>query len=58
MIRYTIEMSSGDDALELRQYLSEKYNVIMEYRYSSDGNDVLIKLKLIPKEDNIQPDER
>lgn len=58
MIIHTIEMSLGDDVLELRQYLSEKYNVIMEYCHSFDGNDVLIKLKLIPKEDNIQPDER
>lgn len=48
MIIHTIEMSLGDDVLELRQYLSEKYNVIMEYRHSFDGNDVLIKLKLIP----------
>lgn len=57
MIIHTIEMSSGRDALELRQYLSEKYTVIMEQRHSPDGKDVLVKLKLVKKEDNMQPDE-
>lgn len=56
MIIHTIEILSGKDALELRQYLSEKYTVIMEYRHSPDGNDVLVKVKLAPKEDNMKPD--
>lgn len=56
MIIHTIDISSGKEALELRQYLSEKYTVIMEHRHSPDGKDVLVKLKLVPKEDNMKPD--
>lgn len=44
MIIHTIEMSSGKEALELRQYLSNKYTVTMEQHHSPDGKDVLVKL--------------
>ena len=46
---FTTIKSDGDTARNVRQILSEKYDLEVKYRHTPDGGDLLVELVLYPK---------